>query len=144
MAIIRGYLPIVDFLIQNSGASDKRNRYGSTPLHYCAYYGRTEPAKLLLRAGVDLQVQDNENHTALDVAKIRENKAVEELVRFLVFGLFASWSLDTLKDYLKFTLSHFSCYMPWKGRKHCLKTWISTGTWVLKTLPTSRMMNPPC
>lgn len=42
---------MVDFLVQNSGASDKRTKSGSTPLHYCAMYGKTEPAKLLLRAG---------------------------------------------------------------------------------------------
>jgi len=79
-AIVRGDLRIVDFLIHNSGASDKKTLAGSTPLHYCAMYERTEPAKLLLRAGVDLQVQDNEKQTALDVAKQRRSNAIEDLV----------------------------------------------------------------
>jgi len=74
-------LPVVDFLVQNSGASDKRTKSGSTPLHYCAMYGKTEPAKLLLRAGVDLQVQDNDKMTPLDVARVKGHKAVEDLVR---------------------------------------------------------------
>jgi len=80
MAIKYGDLRIVDFLVQNSGATDKKTKSGSTPLHYCALYGRTEPAKLLLRAGVDLQIQDNEKQTALDVAKQRRNKPIEDLV----------------------------------------------------------------
>lgn len=74
-------LPIVDFLIHNSGASDKKTKNTlSAPLHYCAFYGRTEPTKLLLRAGVDLQVQDSEKLTALEVARQRGHKAVEDLV----------------------------------------------------------------
>jgi ankyrin repeat protein len=43
-------------------------------------YGKTEPAKLLLRAGVDLQVQDNDKLTPLDVSKQRGHKAIEDLV----------------------------------------------------------------
>jgi ankyrin repeat protein len=67
-------------LVQNSGASDKKTNSGSTPLHYCALYGKTEPAKLLLRAGVDQQAQDENKSTALDLAKQRGHKAVEDLV----------------------------------------------------------------
>ncbi|CAG7828271.1 unnamed protein product [Allacma fusca] len=85
-AIARSSLPIVDFLVQNSGATDKKTRNGSTPLHYCALYGKAESAKLLLRAGVDLQVQDSEKHTALDVAKIRENRGIEELLLHAMEG----------------------------------------------------------
>ena len=97
MAIVRGYLPIVDFLIHNSGATDKKTTAGCTPLHYCAIYNRTEPAKLLLRAGVDLQVQDNEKHTALETAKLRDNKGVEELLLHAMEGkktLFESVDFD--------------------------------------------------
>lgn len=72
----------MDFLIQNSGASDKKTRSGSTPLHYCAMYGKTEPAKLLLRAGVDQQAQDENKCTALEVSKQRGQKAIEDLVRY--------------------------------------------------------------
>lgn len=80
-------LPIVDFLIHNSGAADKKTRSGSsTPLHYCAFYGRTEPTKLLLRAGVDLQVQDVEKQTALEVARQRGYKAVEDLLLHAMEG----------------------------------------------------------
>ncbi len=93
MAIIRGDVRIVDFLVHNSGASDKKTKSGSTPLHYCAMYGRTEPAKLLLRAGVDQQVQDGEKQTALDIAKQKRNSGVEDLVSLSV------WNLGLVKIY---------------------------------------------
>ncbi|XP_021956640.1 arfGAP with SH3 domain, ANK repeat and PH domain-containing protein isoform X2 [Folsomia candida] len=97
VAVVKSSLPMVDFLVQNSGASDKRTKSGSTPLHYCAMYGKTEPAKLLLRAGVDLQVQDENKCTALDVAKQRGHRAVEDLILHAMEGkktLFESVDFD--------------------------------------------------
>jgi hypothetical protein len=115
----------VDFLVHNAASLDKKNKNGSTPLHYCSFHDRTEPAKLLLRAGADLQIQDVDKHTPLDVAKIRDNKRVEELVslQMPMYLMYLPIFLRSIAHYLC-----FSCYTQWKGRKHFLKALISTGT----------------
>jgi len=85
LAILNSSLPIVDFLVQNSGSCEKKTKSGNTPLHYCAMHGQTEAIKLLLRSGVDLQAVNNEKLTALAVARNLGHKVVEDLVRCLYY-----------------------------------------------------------
>ena len=41
---------------QNPQIIYSKNKYGNTPLHYAAFYGRTEMATLLLDRGADVAV----------------------------------------------------------------------------------------
>lgn len=64
-------LHIVDFLVQNGGSQllDKPNSQGMTALHLCAATDRTEPMKLLLKAGADSTIKDATGRTALQIAR---------------------------------------------------------------------------
>ncbi|KAJ8735405.1 hypothetical protein PYW07_007025 [Mythimna separata] len=64
-------LHIVDFLVQNGGSAllDKPNSQGMTALHLCAATDRTEPMKLLLKAGADSTIKDASGRTALQIAR---------------------------------------------------------------------------
>ncbi|XP_026731278.1 arfGAP with SH3 domain, ANK repeat and PH domain-containing protein isoform X2 [Trichoplusia ni] len=64
-------LHIVDFLVQNGGSQllDKPNSQGMTALHLCAATDRTEPMKLLLKAGADSTIKDASGRTALQIAR---------------------------------------------------------------------------
>lgn len=73
---------IVDFLVQNGGSQllDKPTATGMTALHLCAATDRTEPMKLLLKAGADSFAKDGSGRTALQIARQLGHHACQELV----------------------------------------------------------------
>ncbi|XP_075970179.1 arfGAP domain of ASAP isoform X2 [Anticarsia gemmatalis] len=75
-------LHIVDFLVQNGGSQvlDKPNSQGMTALHLCAATDRTEPMKLLLKAGADSTIKDNSGRTPLQIARQYGHHACQELL----------------------------------------------------------------
>ncbi|XP_014362975.2 arfGAP with SH3 domain, ANK repeat and PH domain-containing protein isoform X1 [Papilio machaon] len=75
-------LHIVDFLIQNGGSQllDKATTSGMTALHLCAMFDRTEPMKLLLKAGADVTLRDNSGRTPLMLARQLGHLACQELL----------------------------------------------------------------
>ncbi|XP_053615745.1 arfGAP with SH3 domain, ANK repeat and PH domain-containing protein isoform X1 [Plodia interpunctella] len=75
-------LHIVDFLVQNGGSQllDKTTSSGMTALHLCAATDRTEPMKLLLKAGADWSLKDGSGRTALLIAKQMGHHACQELL----------------------------------------------------------------
>ncbi|CAG4965502.1 unnamed protein product [Colias eurytheme] len=75
-------LHIVDFLVQNGGSQllDKATASGMTALHLCAAIDRTEPMKLLLKAGADSTLKDVNGRTALQVARQLGHMACLELL----------------------------------------------------------------
>ncbi|CAH0767009.1 unnamed protein product [Diatraea saccharalis] len=75
-------LHIVDFLVQNGGSQllDKPTANGMTALHLCAATDRTEPMKLLLKAGADITLKDGSGRTALQIAKQLGHHACQELL----------------------------------------------------------------
>ncbi|XP_026758920.2 arfGAP with SH3 domain, ANK repeat and PH domain-containing protein isoform X2 [Galleria mellonella] len=75
-------LHIVDFLVQNGGSQllDKTMSSGMTALHLCAATDRTEPMKLLLKAGADWSIKDGSGRTALQIAKQMGHHACQELL----------------------------------------------------------------
>ncbi|XP_077296216.1 arfGAP domain of ASAP isoform X2 [Arctopsyche grandis] len=75
-------LHIVDFLVQNGGAGllDKATSTGMTAVHLCALADRTEPLKLLLRAGANATLKDSRGFTGLQIAQQMGHRACQELL----------------------------------------------------------------
>lgn len=73
---------LVDFLVQNGGSGllDKANSSGLTAVHLCALTDRTEPLKLLLRAGANTALKDLRGRTPLHIAQQMGHRACQELV----------------------------------------------------------------
>ncbi|XP_073957481.1 arfGAP domain of ASAP isoform X2 [Choristoneura fumiferana] len=76
------FLHIVDFLVQNGGTQllDKTTTSGMTALHLCAATDRTEPMKLLLKAGADATIKDINGRTPLVIARTLGHHACQELL----------------------------------------------------------------
>ena len=78
----RGYsLHVIDFLVENSSNIDVVTANGNTALHYCAIYNQPECAKLLLRSGANVNAENKDAKTPLDLAKEFESTACEDLVK---------------------------------------------------------------
>lgn len=67
-------LDCMEYLIHKGGNVNRQDRFGSSPLHHAAYGNNGDIIKLLLEQNVDLCLQDDEGHTAPDVAKIHKCK----------------------------------------------------------------------
>uniref|UniRef100_UPI0037E895E9 ankyrin repeat domain-containing protein 6b n=1 Tax=Semicossyphus pulcher TaxID=241346 RepID=UPI0037E895E9 len=57
----------------NKGAKVAVTKYGRSPLHLAAYKGHTEVVRILLKAGCDLDIQDDGEQTALHRAAVVGN-----------------------------------------------------------------------
>ncbi|XP_063078941.1 ankyrin repeat domain-containing protein 6b [Engraulis encrasicolus] len=57
----------------NKGATVAVTKYGRTPLHLAAYKGHIEVVRILLKAGCDLDIEDDGNQTALHRAAVVGN-----------------------------------------------------------------------
>ncbi|XP_041105489.1 ankyrin repeat domain-containing protein 6-like isoform X2 [Polyodon spathula] len=60
----------------NKGAKVAVTKYGRTPLHLAAYKGHIEVVRILLKAGCDLDIQDDSDQTALHRAAVVGNTDV--------------------------------------------------------------------
>jgi ankyrin repeat protein/uncharacterized caspase-like protein len=86
-----GHLEIVKYLITNGSTIDAKAAFylqrgsmeltlGCTPLHLAARNGHIEVVKYLVSRGADVNIKNNEDQNALDLAKDRNN---QEIVAFL-------------------------------------------------------------
>jgi len=76
----RGYLRIVEFLLEHGANPNMKNNYGSTPLHYAAMYGYPEVVELLLEHGANPNIQSNYGSTPLHYAAMYGYPEVVELL----------------------------------------------------------------
>ncbi|CAB1340439.1 unnamed protein product [Coregonus sp. 'balchen'] len=60
----------------NKGAKVAVTKYGRSPLHLASYKGHTEVVRILLKAGCDLDIQDDGEQTALHRAAVVGNSDV--------------------------------------------------------------------
>jgi ankyrin repeat protein len=67
-------------LITAGADKDAVSNYRDTPLHWAAYYGRTDIVQALITAGADKDARDNSGHTPLhEAAKYGLTQIVEIL-----------------------------------------------------------------
>mmetsp|Transcript_85424 Transcript_85424/g.242175 ORF Transcript_85424/g.242175 Transcript_85424/m.242175 type:complete len:342 (-) Transcript_85424:81-1106(-) len=67
-----GHSEVTQLLVQSQPqAADAMDAEGNTALHVCAMNGSFDSAAVLLRAGADTNIKNNQKRTAFDVAKIR-------------------------------------------------------------------------
>ena len=78
-----GYNDIVDALIKRPDVNlNVRNEDGDTPLHSAAWSGREQSARLLIDAGADINISDNQQWTALHIAAhFGHSSIVGELIK---------------------------------------------------------------
>ncbi|KAI3374825.1 hypothetical protein L3Q82_021040 [Scortum barcoo] len=81
-------LPLVDFLVQNSGSLDGQTDGGNTALHYCCLYNKPLCVKLLLRGKPDIHITNQSGETALHIARRLKNIQCEEPLVETVSGRF--------------------------------------------------------
>ncbi len=72
----RGYLEVVDALLDASADLELKDEDGSTALHYAAICGHAVIAGVLILAGADLEAKDGDGATPLELAADAETKAV--------------------------------------------------------------------
>ena len=72
-AATRGHLPVMSLLLDNYAYIDAASPNGSTPLMMAAFYGTPSAVKLLLEAGADPSIKNDQGLTAIDFAQ-RNNR----------------------------------------------------------------------
>jgi ankyrin repeat protein len=90
LAVSQGHLEVVRTLLQHSaahgvlledGADVNRTKGdGSTPLHEAATHGRLEIARLLVEHGANLDIEDNEGRTAVQIAMAKGHRDIVNLL----------------------------------------------------------------
>jgi len=78
---MRGYLSIVNLLLQAGATVDAVDNDGYTALHDAAIMGKIQVVEALLNAGADKALKDNDGYTALDDAQRRNHPAIVKLLR---------------------------------------------------------------
>ncbi|MBN3323151.1 ANKR6 protein, partial [Atractosteus spatula] len=73
--LVASYKGQADDVVQliNRGAKVAVTKYGRTPLHLASYKGHAEVVRILLKAGCDLDIQDDGDQTALHRAAVVGN-----------------------------------------------------------------------
>merc|ERR1711879_480897 len=62
------------------GVNIRDRRWGYTPLHHCAYFGRIDCAHILLDAKADPSIPNCKNNTAADVALYQNRQDLRQLL----------------------------------------------------------------
>nr|CAD7410676.1 unnamed protein product [Timema cristinae] len=67
-AVFNCHVPVVRLLLQRGADINKTDNWGNTPLHCSSSKGHLRVCQVLVEAGCDPGVKNNDNHTALDIA----------------------------------------------------------------------------
>lgn len=79
-AATRGHLEIITLLLDNHAYIDAESPNGSTPLMMAAHYGTPEAVKLLLEAGADPLLKNQQGLSAIDFAQQAKRQDIAEIV----------------------------------------------------------------
>jgi ankyrin repeat protein len=80
-ACARGQLEVAQFLIANGAIVDSMSLGNTTPLMMAVQAGNEQLVKLLLDKGADLQLQNQQGFTAIDIADIYDKPWISEGLR---------------------------------------------------------------
>lgn len=75
-----GHVPVMEFLLDESAYIDAESPNGTTPLMMAAMYGSPEAVKVLIQAGADLTLKNQQGMTALDFAVRAQRANARELI----------------------------------------------------------------
>uniref|UniRef100_A0A0D9WBS0 DUF1664 domain-containing protein n=1 Tax=Leersia perrieri TaxID=77586 RepID=A0A0D9WBS0_9ORYZ len=101
-AVAAGSLPCLEVLIQ-AGADPNIRAGGATPLHIAADGGNVEIINCLLKAGSDPNACDDDGLKPIQVAALRNNHEVVELLLPLTSPIpgVSNWNIDGIIEYTK-------------------------------------------
>ena len=76
----RGHLQMITLLVDNYAYIDAASPNGTTPLMMAAFYGTPQSVKLLLDAGADPLIKNDQSLTAIDFAQRNSRADSAELI----------------------------------------------------------------
>ena len=79
----KGHKEIVELLLKKGAEPNIRDKYGTTPLHYAALYGRMAIVETLLHSGADVDADVTaviDKCTPYDLAKLMHHQAIMDLL----------------------------------------------------------------
>jgi ankyrin repeat protein len=76
----------INVLLLYGADCNKKDIYGNTALHYAAKQGYTENARVLIQYGIDMEARNEQNQTALDVARLHNQDSIAELIEHVQIG----------------------------------------------------------
>lgn len=89
-AATRGHLQMLSLLLENYAYIDAASPNGTTPLMMAAFYGTPQAVKLLLDAGADPLIKNDQSLTAIDFAQRNNRADSAELIAASVRAKFPS------------------------------------------------------
>ncbi len=91
-AATNGHLAVMSLLLDENAYIDAASPNGTTPLMMAAHYGTTSAVKLLLEAGADPLLKNDQNLTALDFAnRANRTDSVTIIAAFIRGSRKGSW-----------------------------------------------------
>lgn len=85
-AATRGHLAVMTLLLDNHAYIDAASPNGSTPLMMAAHYGTSSAVKLLLEAGADPLLKNEQGLSAIDFAQSANHPDSAEIIATFVRG----------------------------------------------------------
>jgi ankyrin repeat protein len=64
---------VAEMLIRKGAQVNSKDQFGSTPLHWAAYYGTKETVEALLNNGAEINTPTKSGMTPLDIAQGEDN-----------------------------------------------------------------------
>ena len=86
-AATRGHVAVMDLLLENHAYIDAASPNGSTPLMMASLYGTAAAVKLLLEAGADPLLKNEQGLTAIDFAHRDSRSESAEIIAAFVRGM---------------------------------------------------------
>ena len=83
-AATRGHLTVMNLLLENHAYIDASSPNGTTPLMMAAFYGTPSAVKLLLEAGADPLIKNEQGLTAIDFAHRNQRQDSADIIAAFV------------------------------------------------------------
>ncbi|MBP6851551.1 MAG: ankyrin repeat domain-containing protein [Rhodoferax sp.] len=83
-AATRGHLAVMNLLLENHAYIDASSPNGTTPLMMAAFYGTPSAVKLLLEAGADPLIKNEQGLTAIDFAHRNQRQDSADIIAAFV------------------------------------------------------------